>query len=231
MAKEKSEKTGENMLLDAREITKTFPSNQGRTTILDAVSLNLDTAQSLALTGESGSGKSTLLHIIASLEPFDSGSLQLDGQDVGPLREPARARLRRVSLGIIFQQFNLIPSLTVERNLTFQARLSGRQDDAWTRELIHRLGLEDHASKYPEDLSGGQQQRVAVGRALASRPKLVLADEPTGSLDEVTGDQVLTLMLDLVRDSQAALLMVTHSDRLAHRLDQRVHLRRGRLET
>ena len=129
----------------------------------------------------------------------------------------------------MFQQFNLIPSLDVAANLSFHARLAGRYNSAWQSELVERLGLEAQLKRYPEQLSVGQQQRVAIGRTLAARPKLVLADEPTGNLDEATGDAVLALMLELVVQTGAALLMVTHSTRLAERLDARVHLHAGRI--
>jgi putative ABC transport system ATP-binding protein len=139
------------------------------------------------------------------------------------------AAFRRVSVGLVFQQFNLIPSLDVAANLAFQARLGGRYDAAWTARLTERLGLEKLLDRYPEQLSGGQQQRVAIGRALAGRPQLILADEPTGNLDEATGDAVLDLMLALMRETDAALLMVTHSNRLASRLGRRLHLAAGKL--
>ena len=129
----------------------------------------------------------------------------------------------------MFQQFNLIGSLRVDANLAFQARLAGRFDPQWQAQLVERLGLGDLLKRYPEQLSGGQQQRVAVGRALASRPGLLLADEPTGNLDEATSDEVLQLLLDLLRDSPTSLLMVTHSPRIAARLDQQVVLHRGRV--
>ena len=129
----------------------------------------------------------------------------------------------------MFQQFNLIPSLDVAANLAFQARIAGRFDPAWQAELTARLGLGDLTARYPEELSGGQQQRVAIGRALAARPGLILADEPTGNLDEPTGDAVLALLLDLVAASGASLLLVTHSPRLAALTDARTTLRAGRL--
>jgi putative ABC transport system ATP-binding protein len=151
------------------------------------------------------------------------------GKEVTAMDDPARAALRRGTVGLIFQQFNLIPSLDVAANVAFQARLAGRHDAAWCARLIDRLGLAPQARSYPEQLSGGQQQRVAVARTLAARPALVLADEPTGNLDEATGDAVLALMLELVAETGAALLMVTHSERLAARLDRRLHLRHGRL--
>ncbi len=145
------------------------------------------------------------------------------------LNERALAAWRREGIGLIFQQFNLIASLTVADNLAFQARLAGRQDAHWQAELAERLGLADLLDRYPEQLSGGQQQRVALGRALASRPPLLLADEPTGNLDEASGDQALALMLELVGETGSSLLMVTHSARIAGHLDRTLHLERGRL--
>lgn len=217
------------MLLDVRSLKKTFPGETGPVSVLDGVSLSLAVGESVALTGESGSGKSTLLHVIAGLEPADTGHVLFDGADVAAMGDEARAELRRTRLGIVFQQFNLIPSLDVRANVAFQARLAGRHDPDRVEALLNDLGLRDQGAKYPEQLSGGQQQRVAIGRALAGSPDLVLADEPTGNLDEATGDAVITLMLDLTRKSGTALLMVTHSERLAGRLDRRLHLSRGQL--
>jgi putative ABC transport system ATP-binding protein len=147
------------------------------------------------------------------------------------LSEVERAALRRETLGIVFQQLNLIPSLTVRDNLAFQARIAGRFDAAWQDELIVRLGLQRVTDRYPEQLSGGQQQRVAIGRAMAARPRLLLADEPTGNLDEATGDEVLKLALDLVAATDCAFLMATHSLRLASKLDRQVTLTSGGLAT
>lgn len=217
------------MLLEVEKVQKTYASASGPVTILNGVSFQMNAGETLALTGESGSGKSTLLHIAAGLEGFDAGSVRVDGSDLAHMKEPARAALRRDILSVVFQQFNLIPSLNVAANIAFQARLAGRVDPDWIATLTERLGLQDFAGQFPEQLSGGQQQRVAIGRALAARPKLVLADEPTGNLDEATGDAVMDLLLDLVASSNAGLLMVTHSERLAARLDRRLHLRRGAL--
>jgi putative ABC transport system ATP-binding protein len=217
------------MLLTLTGVTKTYASGEGPLRVLDSIDLALAAGQSLALTGESGSGKSTLLHLVAGLDAADAGSILLDGTEVTQADDAARAALRRGTVGLVFQQFNLIPSLDVAANLAFQARLAGRNDPNYTLQLADTLGLSSLLSRYPEQLSGGQQQRVAIGRTLAVRPKLVLADEPTGNLDEATGDNVLDLLLRLVRDTNASLLMVTHSTRLANRLDARVHLSAGRL--
>lgn len=215
------------MLLTVRDVTKAFASVDGPHPVLRGVSLDLSAGETLALTGESGSGKSTLLHLIGGLDRPDSGSITVADVDVVRLDDAGRAGLRRTEVGVIFQQFNLIPSLTVRDNIAFQARLSGRYDAQMARSLAGRMGLEPHLSRYPELLSGGQQQRVAIARTLAARPRLVLADEPTGNLDESTADEVLALMLELVAESGAALMVVTHSERLAARMSRRLHLRAG----
>lgn len=217
------------MLLSVRDLTKTYTGPDGPVTVLAGVSLDMGAGETLALTGESGSGKSTLLHLIGGLDTADSGTIRLADQEVTTMDDTARAALRRATVGVVFQQFNLIPSLDVAANIAFQSRLAGRHDPAWCATLARRLGLDAQLRKFPEQLSGGQQQRVAIARTLATRPPLVLADEPTGNLDETTADTVLTLMLDLVRETGAALLTVTHSDRIAARMARRLHLRAGRL--
>ncbi len=216
-------------MLQVDQVTKSYQTAEGPVMVLQGVSLALSPGTSLALTGESGSGKSTLLHLVAGLDAVDGGSITVAGTALQGLDDKGRADLRRDRIGLVFQQFNLIPSLTVGANLAFQARLAGRHDHDWSARLADGLGLTPLLHRYPEQLSGGQQQRVAIGRALAGRPALILADEPTGNLDEATGDAVLGLMLGLVAESGAALLMVTHSDRLAARLDRRLHLRAGKV--
>lgn len=216
-------------MLKIRGLAKSYPTPQGPLPVLHGVDLHLEAGASLAVMGESGSGKSTLLHLIAGLDAPDKGEIFLDGVDVAALDEAARAALRRERMGLVFQQFHLIASLTVAENLAFQAQLSGREDPAWSAVLVERLGLGPLLTRYPEQLSGGQQQRLAIGRTLAGKPALLLADEPTGALDAANGDAVLDLALDLVREAGAALLMATHSARLASRLQRRVTLEAGRL--
>jgi putative ABC transport system ATP-binding protein len=214
-------------VLSVRNLTKTYRSAGDEVAVLRGVNLDIASGERVALTGESGSGKSTLLHLIAGLDAADSGEIRLDGTSVDGLGDAARAALRRDRLGLVFQQFNLIPSLNVEDNLAFQARIAGRHDAAWQNELVERLGLGALLKRYPEQLSGGQQQRVAIGRALAIKPLLVLADEPTGNLDEASADEVLALARDLVTRTGCGFLMVTHSARLAATLDRRVNLHAG----
>lgn len=159
----------------------------------------------------------------------DSGRILIDDVPLDGRSEASLAQWRREGIGLVFQQYNLISSLDVGLNLTFQARLAGRHDPHWAAYLAQRLGLADLLERYPEQLSGGQQQRVAIGRALAGRPAWLLADEPTGSLDEASSDEVLSLLLQLVAEAGSGVLMVTHSPRLAARLQRRCYLQAGRV--
>jgi putative ABC transport system ATP-binding protein len=216
-------------VLSVRNLTKTYHTAGEEVAVLRGVNLDIAAGERIALTGESGSGKSTLLHLIAGLDAADGGEIRLHDTDITGLSDAGRATLRRDRLGLVFQQFNLIPSLSVEDNLAFQSRIAGKHDAAWHAELAERLGLAKLLRRYPEQLSGGQQQRVAIGRALATRPALLLADEPTGNLDEDTADAVLALTRDLVARTGCGFLMVTHSARLAATLDRQVTLHAGRV--
>ncbi|MBM5457939.1 ABC transporter ATP-binding protein [Pseudomonas sp. P66] len=217
-------------MLVVEQLYKSFITAQGPLSVLQGVDLCLARGSSLALMGESGSGKSTLLHLLAGLDRADSGRILIDGEPLDDRSESALARWRREGIGLVFQQFNLISSLNVTANLAFQARLAGRLEQQWVDYLAERLGLGALMQRYPEQLSGGQQQRVAIGRALAGRPAWVLADEPTGSLDELSSDEVLNVMLQLVGEAGSSVLMVTHSRRLAARLEQRCVLSAGRVQ-
>jgi putative ABC transport system ATP-binding protein len=221
--------TGNAIVLSVRNLTKNYRSAGEPVEVLRGVNLDIAAGERVALTGESGSGKSTLLHLIAGLDKADGGEIIFAGESVSGLSDADRAALRRDRLGLVFQQFNLIPSLSVRDNLVFQSRIAGRHDAKWHAELVERLGLGDLLNRYPEQLSGGQQQRVAIGRALAIKPLLLLADEPTGNLDEATADEVLALTRDLVARTGCGFLMVTHSTRLAATLDRQTHLRTGRI--
>jgi len=214
-------------VLIVENVCKSFTTAQGTLPVLRGVDLELPNGSSLALMGESGSGKSTLLHLVAGLERPDSGRILVDGVPLDGRREADLAKWRREGIGLVFQQYNLISSLTVASNLAFQARLAGRHDPKWVDYLAERLGLSKLLQRYPEQLSGGQQQRVAIGRALAAKPALVLADEPTGSLDEASSEAVIALLLQLVGEAGSSLLMVTHSALLASRLSRSLHLHLG----
>jgi putative ABC transport system ATP-binding protein len=214
-------------VLTVRNLTKTYRSAGEEVAVLRGVNLSVAAGERVALSGESGSGKSTLLHLIAGLDRPDGGEIRLADAILSDLNDAGRAALRRDRLGLVFQQFNLIPSLSVEDNLAFQSRIAGRHEAKWHAELVERLGLGGLLNRYPEQLSGGQQQRVAIGRALAVRPLLLLADEPTGNLDEATADDVLALARDLVARTGCGFLMVTHSTRLAATLDRQINLHAG----
>ena len=219
--------TGKQTVLTVRNLTKSYRAAGEEVAVLRGVNLEIAAGERVALSGESGSGKSTLLHLIAGLDAADGGEIRLADISVSDLDDAGRAALRRDRLGLVFQQFNLIPSLDVEDNLRFQSRIAGRHDAAWHAELVERLGLGGLLRRYPEQLSGGQQLGVAIGRALAIKPLLLLADEPTGNLDEATADEVLALTRDLVARTGCGFLMVTHSSRLALTLDRQIHLGSG----
>jgi putative ABC transport system ATP-binding protein len=217
------------MVLSLSGIKKSYQTAEGIIPVLNGVDLSLEAGESLALRGESGSGKSTLLHLAGGLDLPDSGIITVGGRKITDLDEAGRASFRRREVGLIFQQFNLIPSLDVGSNISFHARLAGRFDPVWEKSLVEALGIGELLARYPEQLSGGQQQRVAIGRTLAARPPLILADEPTGNLDEATADIVIDIMLRLTKSAQITLLLVTHSSRLAVKLDRRIALSGGKV--
>ena len=216
-------------MLDVKGLTKSYAVPNGRLDVLKGIDLNIRSSETVALMGDSGCGKSTLLHLIAGLDTADSGEISLNGDDLTKLDEGQLATIRRTKTSIVFQQFNLIPNLNVRKNISFEANLAGRHDLEWEDVLIDRLALSGTLTQYPEDLSGGQQQRVAIARSLAAKPKLILADEPTGNLDEENSDKVLKLMLELTKASNSALIMVTHSSRLADMLGKQYRLSSGKL--
>ncbi|MDX1678844.1 ABC transporter ATP-binding protein [Arsukibacterium sp.] len=216
-------------MLQVTGLAKSYQTPQGPLPLFSGLDFAIKAGESVALMGESGCGKSTLLHILAGLENADQGQVFIKNQDITTLTDSERARLRRHCIGVIFQQLNLIPSLSIWDNLAFQARLAGTLDSHWLDHLIRKLGLDTLLTRYPAQLSGGQQQRVAIGRALAARTPLLFADEPTGSLDETNAEQVMTLMLALVKETKSSLLMVTHSALLAAKLERAMTLSQGKL--
>ncbi|MCJ8333230.1 MAG: ABC transporter ATP-binding protein [Epibacterium sp.] len=215
------------MLLAFKNVTKRF-AKQARAVFTD-VSFVMAKGETVALTGESGAGKSTLLHLAGALDRVDAGTVTVNGADLSALNDQRASQLRRTQVALVFQQFNLIPSLCVRQNIALHAQLGRRLDADWTDHLTQNLGLSPFLERYPEELSGGQQQRVAIARALAVRPQLLLADEPTGNLDEKASRDVMRLMLDLTRDAGSGLLLVTHSTQIAGQLDRHLHLASGRV--
>jgi putative ABC transport system ATP-binding protein len=214
-------------MLTIKNLCKSYAFADARQSVLQQLDFDMEASSSVALRGESGSGKSTLLHLIAGLDRPDSGEIHFSGYAIHSAPESQLAELRRSQLSLVFQQFHLISTLTVHDNIRFQAALCGRQDPTYESELIERLGLADQLVKYPQQLSRGQQQRVAIARALLHKPMLVLADEPTGNLDEASSLEVMALFSDLVRQAGSSLLMVTHSRAMAGFMDRRVRLHNG----
>lgn len=205
----------------------------GRTVpILDNVSLEIPDKQTVAIVGPSGSGKSTLLGLMAGLDRPTTGSIVVDGAELSTMSESALARFRCAKIGYIFQSFHLIPTLTALENVTVPLELSGeRGGDVRAADLLASVGLADRLDHYPVQLSGGEQQRVAVARAFACRPPFLFADEPTGNLDSTTGAQVINLLLAMHRDCGTTLVLVTHDQDLAGRMERIVTLRDGRIES
>lgn len=216
-------------MLSIRNLNKSYPQDEGELRVLDLLDFDMDAGSSVALLGESGSGKSTLLHLIAGLDKADSGNIEVAGQYLAGLSDSALAEMRRQQVSLVFQQFHLIPTLNIADNIQFQAVLCGRLDADFESRLIERLGLQSQLKKYPHQLSRGQQQRVAIARSLLHKPPLVLADEPTGNLDEQSSLEVMSLFSELVKNAGSSLLMVTHSREMAAFMDRSVLLHNGRL--
>jgi putative ABC transport system ATP-binding protein len=216
-------------MLSIRNLVKSYRSAGEQVAVLRGVDLDVAAGESVALTGESGSGKSTLLHLIAGLDQADSGEVRLGETLVSKLPDAGRAALRRDRLGLVFQQFNLIPSLNVADNLVFQARIANRHDDIWHAELVERLALGDLLKRYPEQLSGGQQQRVAIARSLALSPEVMLFDEVTSALDPELTAEVLAVMEDLATRGMT-MITVTHEMGFARKVaNQVVFMHRGKI--
>ena len=216
-------------MLSIKNLYKSYQYAEVRQTVLQQLEFDMDASSSVALLGDSGSGKSTLLHLIAGLDRPDSGEITFAGHQIHSDSESMLAALRRSQLSLVFQQFHLITTLTILDNIRFQAALCQRFDPHYETELIERLDLNSQLDKYPYQLSRGQQQRVAIARALLHKPELVLADEPTGNLDENSSLEVMGLFSDLVKQAGSSLLMVTHSQAMAAFMDRRVLLHNGKL--
>ncbi len=203
-----------------------------RVHILQGITLRIASGETVGLTGPSGSGKSTLLMAMAGLERADSGAIRVEGRDIGALSEDELARFRGKRIGIVFQSFHLIPTMTALENVAVPLELAGQRDAfARARAELAAVGLATRVGHYPAQLSGGEQQRVALARAIAPRPAILVADEPTGNLDEATGTAIVELMFALRRERGATLILVTHDAALAARCDRTIRLRSGQVET
>jgi putative ABC transport system ATP-binding protein len=218
-------------LVEARDVSRVFPMPAGPVVALRNVSLAVDAGEYVAITGPSGCGKSTLLHLIGCVDTPSSGSLLFDRRDTSQLSEAERGRLRLTRIGFVFQRFFLLPMLSAAENVELpqaEAGVTASQRRARTRELLDYVGLADRADHLPSQLSGGEMQRVAIARALANRPALLVADEPTGELDDDTGEHVAALF-DRVNSGGTAVLVVTHNPALAARASRRLAMKSGRL--
>ena len=218
-------------MIELQQVTKTVQSGGQPLTILHPLDLTVPPAQFLAITGPSGSGKSTLLGLVAGLDAPSAGRILVAGHDITGMGEDALARLRRSTIGFVFQFFHLIPSLTALENVCVPMELAGRHDaTARGRELLAEVGLTTRGHHYPSQLSGGEQQRVAIARALSNDPPILLADEPTGNLDLANGQHVMDLLLEIRLTRGATLMLATHDASLAARADARLRLRGGRVD-
>jgi putative ABC transport system ATP-binding protein len=214
----------------AVDATKVYGRGDTEVRALDGVTVDFATARFTAIMGPSGSGKSTLMHALAGLDTLTDGSVWIGDTDLSRLREKKLTQLRRDHVGFIFQGFNLIPTLSAIENITLPMRLAGRKpDQAWVDNVVDTVGLRARLGHRPSELSGGQQQRVAVARALASRPQIIFADEPTGNLDSRTGAEILSFMRQAVRELGQTIVMVTHDPVAASYADRAVFLADGRI--
>lgn len=213
-------------MIRMEQITKSYGNKENKVSVLKGVSLTIQDEEFAAILGASGSGKSTLLQVMSGLEKADSGQVFYDDQDIGLLSEEALTRFRRDNVGFIFQQYYLLPNLSVDKNVKLGADLAGNKD---YREMIDAVGLGEKLGKLPSELSGGEQQRVAVARALSKKPKVLFLDEPTGALDETTGRQILDYISKLREEYRFTVIMVTHNDHIAEMANTVIHMNSGNI--
>ena len=217
-------------VLSANHLGKSVSSSDGILTILHDICFELEAGESVAITGSSGSGKSTLLGLLAGLDLPSQGNITLMGQDLNSLDEDGRAKLRGLQVGFVFQSFQLLPHLTALENVMLPAELAGMDNaKASAMAWLERVGLGERFEHFPKTLSGGEQQRVALARAFITQPSILFADEPTGSLDEASGNRVIELLFELNQANHSTLVLVTHDPALASRCQRQLHLQGGRL--
>ena len=217
-------------ILNVDQLGQTYASGSKQLQVLDDISFSIQTGETFAIVGPSGSGKTTLLGLCAGLDYPDTGTVELCGTDLGHLNEDARARLRNEKVGFIFQNFQLLPTLTALENVVVPLELQGAKNPAKIgRELLGKVGLENRMHHYPSQLSGGEQQRVALARAFSNNPSILFADEPTGNLDQDTGDRVVQLLFDLNKEAGTTLVIVSHDLELAQKCQHLLRLRGGKI--
>ena len=219
-------------ILETRDLKKYYGSGDTQVKALDGVDLTVEQGEFVAIVGTSGSGKSTLLHMLGGLDRPTSGAVTVDGKDIFALKDEALTIFRRRKIGCVFQSYNLVPVLSVWENIVLPVELDGRKvDRAYVEEVIATLGLEKKLQNLPNQLSGGQQQRVAIARALATKPAILLADEPTGNLDSKTSQDVLGLMKVTGQKFSQTMVMITHNEEIAQMADRIVRIEDGRIVT
>ena len=218
-------------IVQVERLGKQVTGPEGNLVLLQDINFSVMSGEAVAIVGASGSGKTTLLGLLAGLDTPSEGRVQLDGQDIFALDEDGRARQRGRMIGFVFQAFQLLPNLTALENVMLPLELGDRalNAHALAKTVLAKVGLQERLHHYPKQLSGGEQQRVAIARAFASQPKLLLADEPTGNLDETTGAQIIDLLFELNREQATTLILVTHDEALAQRCTRRLRLTAGRL--
>ena len=218
-------------ILEVQNLCKTYGKGEAEVRALDHVSFSVGKGEFIAIVGESGSGKSTLLNVVGALDNPTSGKVLIDGKDIFSMPEKKLTVFRRQNIGFIFQSFNLIPELNVEQNITFPLLLDYQKpDQQYVEELLESLGLKERRKHLPSELSGGQQQRVAIGRALAARPAIIMADEPTGNLDSKNSQEVITLLKSMSAKYRQTILMITHNENHADATDRVLRMTDGRLK-
>ncbi|EQK45266.1 MULTISPECIES: ABC transporter ATP-binding protein [Paraclostridium] len=218
-------------ILETINLSKTYGNKESKVNALNNVNINIEKGEFVAIIGPSGSGKSTLLHLLGGLEKISSGSIKVNGKDISKLKDMELAEYRRKEVGFVFQQYNLIPVLNVEENIELPLMLGNDDiDEIYINELIDVLGLKDRKNHLPSQLSGGQQQRVAIGRALSTKPSIILADEPTGNLDSKTTDEVMELLKKSIRKFKQTLIVITHDINIAKKADRIINIVDGTIK-
>ena len=218
-------------ILEVQNLCKTYGKGEAEVRALDHISFSVGKGEFIAIVGESGSGKSTLLNVVGALDNPTSGKVLIDGKDIFSMPEKKLTVFRRQNIGFIFQSFNLIPELNVEQNITFPLLLDYQKpDQKYVEELLEILGLKERRKHLPSQLSGGQQQRVAIGRALAARPAIIMADEPTGNLDSKNSQEVITLLKSMSAKYRQTILMITHNENHVDATDRVLRMTDGRLK-
>lgn len=219
-------------LMEVRNLSKVYGSGEAQVTALKNINLNIEQGEFIAIVGPSGSGKSTLLHLLGGVDKPSSGEVIIKGESIYKLKEKELAILRRRKLGFVFQFFNLIPVLTAEENIEMPVLLdNGKIDKNYMNELLKLLGLEERRNHHPSELSGGQQQRVSIGRALANKPSIILADEPTGNLDSKNSKEVLELLKYCAKKYNQTLILITHDINIAKSADRVITIEDGKVTT